>query len=94
MPRRISLANANASHYLEDQISLWVGAYAMYVCVCNAINCRTVRTHIGAGAQSVGAVFKAQGCSPRCGRCFDTMREMIDEGKGANTSEPVLRAAE
>ncbi|MDZ5650378.1 (2Fe-2S)-binding protein [Nitrospirillum sp. BR 11828] len=71
-----------------------MGARAMYVCVCNAINCRTVRTHVGAGAQSVGAVFKAQGCAPRCGKCFDTMREMIQEGQTANSSEPVLRAAE
>ncbi|ACJ00785.1 (2Fe-2S)-binding protein [Rhodospirillum centenum] len=51
----------------------------MYVCVCNAINCRTVKRCVDDGAASIGGVFKATGKTPQCGRCFSTMREMIAE---------------
>lgn len=51
----------------------------MYVCVCNAINCRTVRSAVGEGARSVSEVFRSAGKRPQCGRCVDTMRDMISE---------------
>lgn len=49
----------------------------MYVCVCNAITCRTVRKTVEEGAASVGGVFKAAGKKPQCGRCFPMVRSMI-----------------
>lgn len=49
----------------------------MYVCVCNAINCKTVRKAAEGGATSISGVFKHAGKQPQCGRCFPTMREMI-----------------
>lgn len=51
----------------------------MYVCVCNAINCRTVKRVVQDGATSIAGVFKAAGKSPQCGRCFPTVRGMIEE---------------
>ncbi|MFM2043618.1 MAG: hypothetical protein RLY86_2194 [Pseudomonadota bacterium] len=50
----------------------------MYVCVCTAINCKTVRAAARNGAGTVAAVFKSTGKTPQCGRCFTTMREMIE----------------
>lgn len=51
----------------------------MYVCVCNAINCKTVRRAAENGAGTVAGVFKSVGKTPQCGRCFTTMRGMIEE---------------
>lgn len=56
----------------------------MYVCICNAINCKTVRHSVNNGAGSIASVFKACGKTPQCGRCFTTIREMV--GETANTS--------
>lgn len=56
----------------------------MYVCICNAINCKTVRRTVEDGASSIASVFKACGKTPQCGRCFTTIREMVGETKAAN----------
>lgn len=64
----------------------------MYVCICNAINCRTVRRLVDEGAGTVGAVFKAQGCAVRCGRCVSSMRDMIHE-HGAARADAHAHAA-
>lgn len=56
----------------------------MYVCICNAINCKTVRHSVNNGAGSVAGVFKSCGKTPQCGRCFSTIREMVGESRPAN----------
>lgn len=57
----------------------------MYVCVCNAINCKTVRKAAEGGARSIAGVFKHAGKQPQCGRCFPMMREMIGADCGSET---------
>jgi len=69
----------------------------MYVCVCNAINCRTVRQAVSGGADSVSSVFKHSGKKPQCGRCFTMIRDMVEEGRQAGPAAPpmpVMMAAE
>lgn len=66
----------------------------MYVCVCNAINCKSVRRTVEEGAASVAGVFKACGKSPQCGRCFTTIREMVGEAANACTDMAPAIAAE
>lgn len=51
----------------------------MYVCICNALNSRTVNQAIDAGAETVGQVYKACGAVPQCGKCKCTIREMLDD---------------
>jgi bacterioferritin-associated ferredoxin len=51
----------------------------MYVCICNGIKDKEVKTAVQAGAQTVAQVFKSQGCRPDCGKCFQCMRETIEE---------------
>ena len=51
----------------------------MYVCICNALNTRTVTQAIDDGAATVGQVYKACGAVPQCGKCKCTIREMLDE---------------
>lgn len=41
----------------------------MYVCVCNALNERTVDRAIGEGARTPAQVHAACGATPRCGKC-------------------------
>jgi bacterioferritin-associated ferredoxin len=50
----------------------------MYVCICNALNTRTVTQAIDDGARTVGQVYKACGAVPQCGKCKCTIREMLD----------------
>ena len=49
----------------------------MYVCICNAINERAVRSALDEGAHNAGAVFARNGCAPQCGKCVPEMRGMI-----------------
>lgn len=71
----------------------------MYVCLCNGFTCRDVRSAIGNGAKSVGAVYRACGVTPNCGRCKDSIRELLDEARGRESPAmallgPALVAAE
>lgn len=67
----------------------------MYVCICNAINCKSVRRSVDGGAGSVAGVFKACGKTPQCGRCFTTIREMVGSARSAgmaNGNAPAIAA--
>lgn len=57
----------------------------MFVCICNALNDQTVRTIVASGAgTSPGAILRAAGCKPQCGRCLPDMAEMITEHQTAS----------
>ena len=56
----------------------------MYVCICNALNERSVKMAAANGAGSVGSVFKTHGCRPQCGRCLSHMRSMLEESRGSD----------
>ncbi len=51
----------------------------MIVCVCNRINCRSVREAVAAGARSPQAVQAHHGCRFNCGKCSTTLGEMISD---------------
>ena len=54
----------------------------MYVCLCNALTDRDVRSHIGADS-SVAMVYRACGCQPQCGKCVPFVRQMLRQGNAA-----------
>jgi bacterioferritin-associated ferredoxin len=56
----------------------------MYVCVCNSIRDRQVRSAVQGGAETVGRVFRAHGCKPECAQCVDCMREVINDEVSAS----------
>lgn len=57
----------------------------LFVCICNALNDQTVRTIVASGdGTSPGAILRAAGCKPQCGRCLPEMAEMITEHKTAS----------
>lgn len=68
----------------------------MIVCVCHNINCRKVREAVDAGASSCAKVYLHHGVRPKCGRCVDTMRELVvrERPEPVRAMEPLLIAAE
>lgn len=62
----------------------------MYVCICNAINERAVRSALDEGAHNAGAVFARNGCAPQCGKCVPEMRGMI---RAHSSSRPAAQTA-
>lgn len=60
----------------------------MYVCICNAISERHVRTAIAGGATTVGKVYRACGSQPQCGRCKASICDMLSEAKAPSPALP------
>ena len=67
---------------------------AMYVCLCKAVNDRTIRSCIKGGARSVHDVGRACGAGTDCGSCRGMIREMledeVDEAPARHHALPVL----
>jgi bacterioferritin-associated ferredoxin len=56
----------------------------MIVCSCNVQTDRDVRTAINAERpRTAGQVYGCLGCSPQCGRCARTIRQIMDEANAA-----------
>ncbi len=54
----------------------------MYVCLCHGLNDRQVRSAINeGGAGSPAQVYRHLECSPRCGKCVSTVRDMVRSAK-------------
>jgi len=51
----------------------------MIVCVCNRLNESRIRWAIAAGAETPLEVYAGCGVERNCGRCQDTIAEMLDE---------------
>ena len=53
----------------------------MIVCVCNRLNDVRIRCAIAAGAQTPLDVYAGCGVERNCGRCQETIAEMLDEAR-------------
>ena len=51
----------------------------MYICLCNALTDRDVRTQCSGGGCSVSMVYRGLGCEPQCGKCVPMVRQMLRE---------------
>ncbi|HEX4040671.1 MAG TPA: (2Fe-2S)-binding protein [Xanthobacteraceae bacterium] len=49
----------------------------MYVCVCNGLTTRQVRS-AATCCSSTGGVYRALGVTPQCGKCIPTIRATIN----------------
>ncbi|WP_395667090.1 bacterioferritin-associated ferredoxin [Methylocella sp.] len=60
----------------------------MIVCSCNVLSDAKIKSAIDAGdainLRTPSAVYKCLGCSPNCGRCFKTVRKIIDDAMRAH----------
>lgn len=66
----------------------------MIICVCNRINCKSVREAVDAGARSPKAVQAHHGCKFNCGKCSCSIGELIAEKMDKVLIAPELIAAE
>lgn len=66
----------------------------MIVCVCNRINCRSVRKAVKSGARSPSAVQKHHGCRFQCGKCSCAMGEIISSEMDKRVAVASVVAAE
>jgi bacterioferritin-associated ferredoxin len=52
----------------------------MIVCSCNVLSADQVRDAVAtATPRTPGQVYGCLGCSPQCGRCARTIRQIMDE---------------
>ena len=59
----------------------------MIVCSCNVFSDRDVRTAVSQSApRTAGQVYGCLGCSPQCGRCARTIRQIMDEALTAGAT--------
>jgi bacterioferritin-associated ferredoxin len=49
----------------------------MYVCVCNAVTERDIRTIVEQGFRSMGDLREQLGVGTCCGRCADCARKLL-----------------
>jgi bacterioferritin-associated ferredoxin len=50
----------------------------MIVCVCNRLNDSKIRTAVESGAASADEVYTRCGVRKNCGRCQQTIEDMLD----------------
>jgi bacterioferritin-associated ferredoxin len=53
----------------------------MYVCVCNAITDREIRSAVALGARSLADLQTTLGVATCCGRCADCARGIVREAR-------------
>ena len=61
----------------------------MYVCLCNRITDGEIRRHASTAVCTPGAVYRARGVAPRCGKCVPMLRSILQE---ALKSEPAVNS--
>lgn len=60
----------------------------MYICLCNAITDRDVRTHGAGEGCSVATVYRALGVKPQCGKCVPYIRQLLRPAEAAASAMP------
>jgi bacterioferritin-associated ferredoxin len=53
----------------------------MIVCVCNRLNEIRIRAAIAGGAETPCEVYAGCGVERNCGRCQETIEDMLDEAQ-------------
>jgi len=58
----------------------------MIVCSCNVLTDHAIRKAVAAKApRTAGQVYGCLGCSAQCGRCAQTIRQIMDDAMDAAT---------
>jgi bacterioferritin-associated ferredoxin len=52
--------------------------FAMYVCICNAVNESAIRQAVEDGVTSFRGLSLRTGCGTQCGSCVKQAREILD----------------
>lgn len=59
----------------------------MYICLCNALTDRDIRTQCCQGGGSVSMVYRGLGCEPQCGKCVPMVRQLLRESTASSELE-------
>ncbi|HEY1852281.1 MAG TPA: (2Fe-2S)-binding protein [Candidatus Binataceae bacterium] len=68
----------------------------MYVCVCNAVTDRQIRSQSECGRGTVAEIYRALGITVKCGKCVRTAKCIINDAQaeaGASALCPAFAAA-
>lgn len=60
----------------------------MMVCSCKVVADRAIEEAIGAGAKTVKEVLQKTGAASECGRCGETVKQMLDERRDGYCKAP------
>ena len=60
----------------------------MYVCLCNGITDRQIRTAVASGARCLADLQSTLGVATCCGRCADCATGIVRESCGAPAEAP------
>jgi len=63
----------------------------MYVCLCNRITDSEIRRHASVSVCTPGAVYRARGVAPRCGKCIPMLRSILQRLPCLITAFPTFR---
>ena len=55
----------------------------VYICVCRAVNARTLKTAIDQGASTVAALQERLAVGTGCGQCLNHARQILEQQLGA-----------
>lgn len=56
----------------------------MYVCICNRITDRQIRAEAPPVRCSVAEFYRSLGIKPKCGKCVEAVREIIEANAACN----------
>jgi bacterioferritin-associated ferredoxin len=60
-------------------VGVMAGNGSMIVCVCNRLNEARIEAAIRRGAETADEVYAGCGVERNCGRCQETIEDMLDE---------------
>lgn len=58
----------------------------MYICVCNALTEKCVRTALSETSNGVAGVFGKHGTKPKCGKCLSHLKEFMHRAQQDQTA--------
>jgi bacterioferritin-associated ferredoxin len=64
----------------------------MYVCLCNAITDRAVRTCAEGGCPTVSSVYRSLGARPKCGKCAPLVLKFLRRAVETPDARPAAAA--
>ena len=60
----------------------------MYVCICNAVTEKMIRTAADSGATNLEDLHRMTGCAGGCGSCADLAEEILAAALRSRRSKP------
>ena len=64
----------------------------MYVCLCNRITDSEIRRHASVAVCTPGAVYRARGVAPRCGKSIPMHRSIQQETQAGQKQETAVNS--